>query len=382
MKTSYAMTGAARFGLLALLLFSGSAGAAAILPPHGPFRIGTSTIHLTHASRELMVQLWYPIDARTHGATASYLPSEKMPAEFVTRKYFALPEQEIESWRKLRTHAVLDARVSRARRFPLLTFSIGLGVSRANYTSIVSEVASHGYIVAAIDHPYGGITVLPDGQVLSLDDDPHTTDEERVVQWAADIRFVIDRLLTLEPFARSIDAKRIGAFGHSLGGAAALEASRVDSRILAACDMDGGPIGAVAESGVPKPFMLMRSQPVYSDADLARLGRTRSQWEQMGAKLRAALQPIFDQQPQVAKFQLQIAGAGHMSFSDAPAVMPETLTRFGGEILSPEKTLALVTGYLTAFFDEELNGRRSDLLHGRSAPPVTLTIYKESKESR
>ena len=370
---------------IALLLIAGACSAAELPALQGPLRIGTTTIHLVDRSRrdpvhndrprELMVQLWYPIDSSRSHTFAPYLPSERLPAAFAEQKDSHIPAQTIQSWLGIRTHATLDAKVRRHRRFPLLTFSTGLGLSRASYTTILSEVASHGYIVAAIDHPYGGLTVLPDGRTLSIDDDPHSTDDDRAREWAADIRFVISSLLTFDAFAPAIEGTQIGSFGHSSGGAAALEAARLDPRIAAACDMDGGVFGGVAENGVPKPFLIMRSQPVYSDADLAKLGRTRKQWQEMGAKARALFQPVFDKYPEIPKFQIQIAGTGHMSFSDAPFLMPEMLTRFGGEILSPEKTLMIVTKYLVAFFDEELQGRRSALLHGDAAPPVSMQIY-------
>jgi pimeloyl-ACP methyl ester carboxylesterase len=374
--------------VLLLIAVTGAGGATELPALRGPLRIGTTTLHMVDRSRrdpvhndrprEMMIQLWYPADYPPNSALAPYLPSERLPEAFANQKDSHIPAQTIPSWQAIRTHAALDAKVRRGR-FPLLTFSIGLGLSRASYTTIVSEVASHGYIVAAIDHPYGGLSVLPDGRTLSIDDDSRSTDDDRAREWAADIRFVVSKLLTLDAFAPHIDRNRIGSFGHSSGGAAALEAAHLDPRIGAACDMDGGPFGGTAEHGVPKPFLLMRSQPLYSDADLAKLGRTRAQWDEMGAKVRATFEPVFDKYPDIPKFQLQIAGTGHMSFSDAPFLMPEMLTRFGGEILPPEKTLMIVTEYLVAFFDEGLLGRRSVLLHGNAAPPVSLKTYGNAK---
>jgi dienelactone hydrolase len=326
------------------------------------------------ASRALIVQVWYPADGAAKGPRAPYL-SEEMAAALIAHRYYQTPPAEISAWRRLSTGALLDAPPRRSARFPLLTFSHGLGVARASYTSLLTELASRGYVVAAIDHPYGGLTVLNDGRVLTTDDDPRSTDEDRAREWAADIRFVIDHLLLSPTFAGTIDGKRIGAFGHSMGGAAAFEAARLDRRIGAACDMDGLPMHDALENGVPKPALFLRSQPVYSDRDLETLGRTRARWEEMGATYRAMVKSMFDKQPLVPGFEVQLAGTGHMSFSDAPFLMPSTLNRFGGRLLTAERTWTLVTSVLFAFFDEELRARHSPLLHGKSKTPVSLRRF-------
>ena len=38
-----------------------------------------------------------------------------------------------------------------------------------------------------------------------------------------------------------------------------------------------------------------------------------------------------------------------MSFSDAPLVMPDTITRFGGEVMTPERSMAVYSTILGAF---------------------------------
>src|SRR6185295_15599746 len=137
----------------------------------------------------------------------------------------------------------------------------------------------------------------------------------------------------------AVDESRIGALGHSSGGLVAVEASAFDPRVRVCANLDGGlatptkePLAAFVTTGVVKPTLFLRSHPLYSDADLAKRGLTREQWEARGAGGKAALD-AFLAKAQAPLVVLQVAGTGHMTFSDAPFVMPETISRFGGTIL-------------------------------------------------
>src|SRR5207249_510833 len=61
------------------------------------------------------------------------------------------------------------------------------------------------------------------------------------------------------PFFGRLDPQRVGALGHSYGGAAAGEACFLDSRIKAGLNIDGSPRGARSTWRVSQPFMLLQS---------------------------------------------------------------------------------------------------------------------------
>ena len=50
---------------------------------------------------------------------------------------------------------VKNAPVSRARQWPVVVFSHGLGCSRFAYSRICTDLASHGWVVAATEHRDG-----------------------------------------------------------------------------------------------------------------------------------------------------------------------------------------------------------------------------------
>lgn len=353
--------------------------------PTGAMPVGTIVLHFLDKSRpdtiaktagkfrELMVQVWYPSRASPTGTGAPYIPD---PALFhmlatVDGGYYGQSAATLNWWNALHTHSSWNAPVLHGgHRLPLLIFSPGLGITRANYTAFAEELASHGYVVAVIDHPYGGFTVLPDGRTLSADDDPGNEDEKQVpahlTAYAADAAFVIHGLSqhqarTPVQFAEVIDFERIGMLGHSLGGAAALETCRANKQVKACADLDGAPFGKVTEEGVQKPTLLLLEDPDYSDADLAAKGRTREQWQAMGKK-GIAMWASIAKRNDVPVYKVKIRGTGHLSFSDAPFVMPDTITRFGGNILDAQTTFDRITAYLLAFFNQYLKGQSSELL--------------------
>lgn len=367
--------------------------APALPPPSGAYRIGTAIFHLTDTSRpdllsktpgkfrELMVQVWYPTDAAAKGVTAPYVPNPALLQALKDSQHDFQDPAVFESWKEVGTAGVLNAPLAKKRaQFPLLFFSHGLGEPRTLYTAFSQDLASHGYIVVSLDHPYGGITISPDGRVVSTDGDPDAGNDDapprQVEAWAKDAAFVLDRLSAtaklenaeLQRFVGHVDLNRIGMLGHSLGGAAALEACRADVRFKACADLDGAPFGKVTEEGLKRPTLVMRSGPIYSDEDLARKGRTRAQWEEMGRKGLAMWSSLFQKSKNVPVYSIKLNGAGHMSYSDAPFVMPDTINRFGGRIIDARRGYEIMTHYTRDFFGKYLMGKRSDLLDAAQSP--------------
>jgi predicted dienelactone hydrolase len=68
-----------------------------------------------------------------------------------------------------RTNAVSDATpAGLARALPLVVLSPGFTNSRSALTALAEDLASHGYIVAGIDHAYESFaTAFPDGRITT-----------------------------------------------------------------------------------------------------------------------------------------------------------------------------------------------------------------------
>jgi predicted dienelactone hydrolase len=150
------------------------------------------------------------------------------------------------------TNSFVQAPFARTlRRAPVLIFSPGGGMISELYTSQLEDLASHGYVVAAITHSYDGfVTVFPDGSHVAYDGRrrPQTPSVEgkanlNQLEWHADdIRAVLDEFSHVPsslPFAGRLDLARVGAFGHSFGGIVAARACQRDPRIKACLNQDG-----------------------------------------------------------------------------------------------------------------------------------------------
>jgi predicted dienelactone hydrolase len=134
--------------------------------------------------------------------------------------------------------AVRDA-ASRPGTFPLVIFSHGFGAHRRQSTFLCTHLASHGYVVAAMDHT--GNTVFETMQMImtkQMGGPPPEIDEflpDMIVARPADASFVIDRLVAgAAEGVAAVDAARIGMAGHSFGGWTTLMTVARDPRVRAA----------------------------------------------------------------------------------------------------------------------------------------------------
>lgn len=53
---------------------------------------------------------------------------------------------------------------------------------------------------------------------------------------------------------------------------------------------------------------------------------------------------------------VKITGGSHMSYSDSPIVMPDTLSRFGGQLVSAQRSMDLYTSIVISFADSFFKG--------------------------
>jgi predicted dienelactone hydrolase len=343
--------------------------------PTGRYRTGTVTRHLIDpnrrelqsdrpgAARELLIQIWYPTDqigpAKTYRARAEVSWS---------KQHLAL----------VRTHSAEDVPLASAPgRFPLLLFTHSWTGRRNQNTTQAEELASHGYVVVGIEHPYSAdLTIFPDGRQVrsTLGEFLDSTSDESIahsVQVAraqlvlrtADVRFVLDALerLDREPdglFHERIDFERVGIFGHSFGGAVAAEACRVDPRIKAGINYDGLLFGGVLDYGIGKAFLfLMDETPVPTNRDLAQTSGSRRRELVLLAESFESIRRHFSAEG----YWASLKGAYHMNFSDSPFYTPVRRLTHAGPI-DPVRAGRIINACTLSFFDKYLNHHDNHLL--------------------
>jgi predicted dienelactone hydrolase len=353
--------------------------------PTGPYAVGTSILYFKDSSRiedqgpkngqarELMVQLWYPArssnkpfahyrDARETNALSSY--------------------QSV-----LLTNSRLDAPVADAGApFPVILFNHAWRGRRTNYTYLTEELASHGYVIASIDHTYNAQLVsFPDGRVAhgiasTEIDDPDISTPEKVkaiwnkelLKWVADQRFVLDRMDVLNRTSGTLwfghlNTQSAGAIGHSFGGSAAVEECATDPRVHAAANMDGWFFEAIHLRGPNQSLLYMEAAdeqlsngqiaqaPVSSILNVTDFAEVEKSMQRYGGDL------------------LTVKGVSHDDFSDQPLVSPLRFFSHRGAL--PAKQIqTIVRTYMVAFFDKALRGKDPGVLeaHSGQSPSARL----------
>jgi hypothetical protein len=120
--------------------------------------------------RQVEVVAWYPAASRG-GTVAPYL-REGLSEVRAFAKLFG-SESAFDGLERVRTHAGLDGPPATAPgKFPVLLFSHGYTGIPSAYTALLEDLASHGYAVLSIVHPYEATgATLADGRVVTLLDE-------------------------------------------------------------------------------------------------------------------------------------------------------------------------------------------------------------------
>ncbi|MFH9863640.1 alpha/beta hydrolase family protein [Streptomyces sp. NPDC017202] len=344
--------------------------------PSGDFAVGTRVVQWTdprrpesftadpHDRRTVVVQLWYPARQSPAGARrARYLGRTEHEARTVSdalAREAGLPGFLVDGVPRARTRSVFDAPVADGGgRFPVVLFSPGSGGVRTQNTAWAEELASHGYVVAAVDHPYdSAAVVLADGRTIDTElasTGDRDKDDELAAGWtavrAADLGFVLTQLDRLDrgeisgPLTGRLDTGRVAVTGHSMGGAAALQAARRDHRFDAVIDLDGYPHGPASPS-LHRPTLAL-TQAITPETDPRYLPRLTE-----ALTLNTA-----------TSYRLTIPGAAHLTFMDGPLYLPPLPSVVGslGRTESPRVVAALTLAFLDAVLRHEPGDLAGDL---------------------
>lgn len=302
-----------------------------IFNPHppltGPYAVGIRSYtfidasrpmheNSAHEPRALPVDIYYP----AHGdktATYPYKPTYyKALADYYAR-HSILPQFVTQLLlHNITSHAAPDAPINDDKAtYPVILFSSGIG-SSMTYATYLEDLASAGYIVVDVQHPYDvDVCVFPDGKVIEIDTEFKAaikkTDREFIYPyrgrahwiWLADVQHALTRLeqLNNDPafdFYHKLDLNRIGSLGHSHGGAVMIDLVKHDVRIKAGINMDGWTKTANTLEGFNKPFMFLLNDTSGNDRPELQLYENMKNANNHDAS------------------SIIIHGAGHTAFSD------------------------------------------------------------------
>jgi pimeloyl-ACP methyl ester carboxylesterase len=343
--------------------------------PAGHFAVGRTTYTWVNndetdelalspgAKREVVAWMWYPSVAATTATPAEYLPAPWRKA-LAENSGVLMGQLLTRDLALVRTHSTLDPDVSPEQRsYPVVILRAGGGALTTDFTTLAEDLASHGYIVVGFDAPYRTfVVVLLDNRVVIRPpaNDPENLSADQanrlinrlLPMWTSDTAFVVSQLEQLNAADPSgkltgrLDMQRLGMFGHSFGGATALQFCHNDPRCKAGIDIDGAPYGNVVQEGLKQPFLFILSDHSRELADPA------------SRQIHLDMQSIYDRLPSGRLF-ITIRGANHFSFSDQMLVKSRyvigmmRLLGVGG--LEGRRGLAITAEYVHTFFDVYLN---------------------------
>jgi len=393
-----------KLALVALgLVVSGIATVGAILwrgipcpSPTGQHHVGRTSYHLIDASRpeifsddpddvrELMITVHYPADKATRAPRAPY--ADAALARCFSQA-FHIPSFVLSL---VHSHALETPPCqTRDGGLPVVIFSPGLGAPPLVYTATLEDLASHGFVVVSVSHPYSiAVTAFPDGRVVRSNEaglaaaaslnEPGDSQaiaapqEDVGAVCVNDVRFVLDELGRLnredELLAGRLNLSAVGIFGHSLGGATAARTVQIDARFRAGINMDGTDFGVTAGTGISRPMMWLSSQiHNFDDAAPANARQTRAAfaeaWRTYEKRTNELLQKSADGSRAVVR------GTAHLTFASDVTLVASTwpwswLVR-GMDLgtIPGRRAVLVVDACIVAFFQRHLQGQSPPLLN-------------------
>ena len=327
----------------------------------GSYGVGVKTIYLIDTSRsenfttdpsdvrEMMVQLWYPIETSALETRTEYMDyptfqwlKNRSPIPLIT-----IPNN---AYLFVRPHGRNETMIA-SGVFPVVIFSPGYDGVYQIYTSFIEDLVSHGFVVASINHPYvSGITVFPDGRTVGLAPVP----SDPVARTAffnmslrtiiEDAKFVLDALTEMNEsdpdFSGHFDLSRVGMYGHSFGGANTAVCCYEDERFKAGLTLEGVYYPSFIPGNITVPFLMM-----FAEARLTNDSTVQYIWNHTKNDT----------------VQMTIAGSTHYAYTDVGLLLghlvpliPPRILLFGS--IPPKRMVNITRTYVTVFFEVYLKG--------------------------
>jgi len=401
--------------LIASALLSAAFGETSLPAPTGAFPVGRQMLLWNDPARpedvgpaagkprEVAAYVYYP--AAASGSHVEYYPGlaglENAPETRILRLQFGVVWNAVTSG-TIRTNAYAAPPMPPGRtKYPVLIFSPGGQAPVLAYQLQLGELASHGYVIFGLEHGTDSALIIrPDRTMISYvsrrPPDPLPTVgylegvRDEAIRRTADIVFSLNQVSLLAKqtgsvFHNRLDLSRIGVFGHSAGGQAAVRTCQIEARIRACLNQDGEMFGIALGSTEPIPTVLLGkptlapaadiyvAEPLASDAQLAAVKVTRKQFEDWRAAKNSALRG-FLQQNSRESYLITITAPGyvHATFTDVRLLTANP---------DPQAALNHLTGtnITRAFFDAHLRwGEQKNWSRFATAPGKGIVVEKLS----
>ena len=286
-----------------------------LLPkPSGPFAVGLTKLSLTDSSRtekythhttfrKVHIDIWYPAEKPQNQNYIRLLDGFSSDLIYNIFKSKGVRLSLLDSIKQTPSYSFANANFAESQNeFPIIIFNPGFYFGMAPlYSAFMENLASQGYIVCSISHPYEQPFIsFTDGETVYIKkkksqltylelwlayklqfrkpDSPESIDiitrnylrklkrfDVMLDLWMEDIQFVLDYLFyekennNSNVLVQKMNLDKIGTFGQSFGGAVSGQLCLRDFRVNAGVNLDGFQFGDIIDEPIPKPFMLIQS---------------------------------------------------------------------------------------------------------------------------
>ncbi|XP_008844946.1 platelet-activating factor acetylhydrolase isoform X2 [Nannospalax galili] len=306
----------------------------------------------------------------------------------------------------IKTPANWNSPLKTGEKYPLIVFSHGLGAFRTIYSAIGIDLASHGFIVAAVEHRDGSASAtyyFEDQAAAEIKDrswfylktvkqeEAEKVRKEQVQQRAKECSQALTAILDIEhgrpkenvlgsefdveQLKGSIDMNRIAVIGHSFGGATVIHALGEDRRFKCGIALDAWmfPVSDDLYSKIPQPLFFINSAKFQSPSAIIKMKKFY--------------------QPDKERKMITIRGSVHQNFADFTFVTGKiigTKLTLKGEIdsgvaigLTNKASLAFLQKHLGLHkdfdqWDSLVEGDNENLIPGSPSDSVTQSPAPQS----
>ncbi|XP_004590479.2 platelet-activating factor acetylhydrolase [Ochotona princeps] len=308
----------------------------------GPYPVGCTDLMFNYSDEGTFLRLYYPAQQEDHHDTL-WIPNKEY---FWGLSKFLRTNQVFGNilsllFGSMTTPASWISSVRTGEKYPLIIFSHGLGAFRTIYSAIGVDLASYGFIVAAVEHRDGSAAATYyfnnqcDAEVgnrswlyfktLKQDEDEKTTRNEQVrrrakecsraLTWILDIgqgkpvKNLLNIGFDVGQLKDSIDRNKIAVVGHSFGGGTVIQALSDDLRFRCGIALDAWmfPLDDTIHTRVPQPLFFINSVQFQYPANMRKMKKFFS--------------------PDKERKMITIKGSVHQNFADFTFVTGKILGR-------------------------------------------------------
>ncbi|XP_055982077.1 platelet-activating factor acetylhydrolase [Sorex fumeus] len=259
----------------------------------GPYSVGCTDLMFEYTRESSFLRLYYPSEGDDH-AEAIWIPNKEY--------FFGLSKVLRTNWLMGKVLNLLfgsmtipanwNSPLKTGEKYPLIIFSHGLGAFRTLYSAIGIDLASHGFIVASVEHrdesasatyyfqdQSAAKTENKTWMYLKIPKQEDSSERNKQVRQRAKecsralnlildinhgkpVKNVLDLPFDIKQLKDSIDKNKIAVMGHSFGGATVLQTLSEDRRFRCGIALDAWmfPLGDEVYSRIPQPLFYINSE--------------------------------------------------------------------------------------------------------------------------